>query len=71
MYSGGLFGDTDSPVFMDSVQCQGSEERLIDCNLDGGMEVGQRDDTCGQDLGVKCPGIIYECMYIVCAYILP
>ena len=41
------------PIFLDNVNCSGSEERLIDCNYD--YLAGRCTHT--QDVGVQCqPG---------------
>ena len=62
--SDGQFGEVAAPIFLDDVVCGGEEERLIDCPLSG--HLGLRDEQCGADLGVVCPGSYYLCirMYI-------
>ena len=60
--SDGSFGEVSSPVFIDRLDCLGTEERIInygvqdDMNTCPSSRVGFVVDNCGLDLGVRCPG---------------
>lgn len=62
--SDGQFGDLEAPVFLDNLDCMGSESRLLDCDISAG-HLGLIDDTCGLDLGVICPGMYILSLFLV------
>ena len=62
--SDGRFGDTNAPVFLDNVVCEGSEARLLDCRISEG-HLGLIDDTCGLDLDIICPGMCGTIKHII------
>ena len=47
----GLFGIGVGPVFLDELQCTGTEERLLDCPSDG---LGRHDCSHFEDVAVIC-----------------
>ncbi len=49
-----LFGGGSGGIFLDYVQCNGTEQRLIDCTHNG-LGVHNCDHT--GDAGLRCPGI--------------
>ena len=51
----GQFGESTAPVFLDNVGCVENENTLLDCPISD--QLGLRDDNCGLDLGVRCPGM--------------
>ena len=48
---GGSFGEGTGRIWLDSVQCTGSERRLINCDTDSS---GVKMCTHDQDVGVRC-----------------
>ncbi|XP_071796352.1 scavenger receptor cysteine-rich type 1 protein M130-like [Asterias amurensis] len=59
------FGPGNGPIFMDDVQCDGSESSLLDCQL--GQHLGSHDCWHSKDTGVVCTdedgnGHYVECM---------
>ena len=51
--SGGHFGFVEGPIFLDNVNCTGTEQSILEClSQDAGIH------NCGhrQDVGVLCPG---------------
>ena len=54
------------PIFLDQLNCVGSEESLVDCPL---LErsVGLHHCNHSMDVGLRCSGM-YVCMY-VCMYV--
>ena len=47
------FGEGTGPIFLDTVECAGCEENLLDCPI-----LADENSTCqhDQDAGVICPG---------------
>ena len=55
-FTGNTFGDGSGPVWYDSVECDGTEERFMDCIKIGpflGSRIKQRCGS-GHDAGVSC-----------------
>ena len=57
----GTFGEISAPVFLDGVGCEGTEEKLVDCDsyprlgfING--RCACNEENCVEDLGVRCPG---------------
>ena len=47
-------------IWLDDVECSGSEAKLVDCNA---RVIGEHDCTHIEDAGVSCPGRL--CVYIM------
>ena len=47
-----FFGQGSGPIWMDNVNCSGSEQRLIDCPAFG--ELGSHNCGHSEDAGVRC-----------------
>ena len=47
------FGEGDGVIFIENVQCNGSESSIIDCPS---SEVGIHDCSHSEDAGVRCEG---------------
>lgn len=54
VFNGGQVPPGVGPIFLDNVQCNGTEERLVDCKHSG---LGVYKCTHLQDAGVSCTGI--------------
>ncbi len=48
------FSPGDGPIFLDSLECVGNEEKLIDCRRN--FELGRFECSHDFEAGVKCPG---------------
>ncbi len=56
------FGEGIGRIWLDSVQCVGSETDLTDCRANS---IGIHSCTHAQDAGVRCPpGIICQCVVV-------
>ena len=56
-FSGSRYGWGSGPVYMDSVQCSGSEESLLNCNRVGRPYFGEVNSFCkthAADASVYC-----------------
>jgi CD163 antigen len=49
--SAGPFGDTDAPIYLDTVQCLGHESSLLDCPNQG---IGVHDCSHIEDVALAC-----------------
>ena len=56
MLSIAVFGQGESPVFLDQVDCIGTEERLLDCSH-GGIGHHFRAAECELDIIISCKGV--------------
>ena len=54
LFAGAYFGQGSGPIFLDDVNCDGSEKTLISCST--GSPIGQHNCNHGEDAGVRCPG---------------
>lgn len=70
----GKYGPGEGLIFLDEVDCDGSESSLLECRA---HELGVHNCYHGEDAGVICPCVCslpmyvhYKCKY-VCAYITP
>ena len=53
-YSNAYFGEGEGPIHLDSVECSGLENRLIECE----MNYSDNSTSYSHEVGVKCqPGI--------------
>ena len=52
--SGSLFGFVNAPLFIENLDCQGSEQHLLDCN-----DINLRRMSCSHDndVSVRCTGM--------------
>ena len=50
----GRYDPGTGPIYLDEVQCAGSEAMLVNCSLQG---VGEHNCDHIEDAGVKCEGI--------------
>ena len=53
-YGEGYFGEGQGDIYIENVQCNGSESTLEDCPA---SEVGVHDCTHSEDAGVRCQGM--------------
>ena len=60
MYPAARFGMGSGPIFLDQLQCSGSEQSLLDCPTI--TELGLHRCDHSMDAGVKCQGL-YVCMH--------
>lgn len=53
VFKGGLYGEVETPVWMRTLQCDGSESALLDCGSSGSAR-----NTCspGRAVGLTCSG---------------
>ena len=68
--SGGSFGEGTGRIWLDNVECTGSERTLIDCTASSS---GVNSCTHAQDAGVRCqPGMINDhsisLLILVCTF---
>ena len=60
--SDGSFGEVSAPIFIDQLFCVGDEDAIVNyggrdrVNACRSSLLGFVSDSCGQDLGVRCPG---------------
>ena len=54
-----FFGQGTGPINLDDLECNGSEERLIDCTFDPTHNCGH-----GEDAGVECVGMSAPLWYV-------
>lgn len=59
-FSGAFFGEGNGPVWLDDVQCDGSEASLLDCSNSG---IGQSNCDHAKDAGVRCSGKLRNILY--------
>ena len=52
-YGRAYFGEGDGDIFIENVQCNGSESSIIDCPT---SEFGVHDCSHSEDAGVRCEG---------------
>ena len=52
-YSGARYGQGRGPIFLDDVECEGSEDSLLSCFHNG---IGNHNCYHGKDAGVNCLG---------------
>ena len=52
----GEFGEGVDVIWLDDVECEGDEERLVDCR-----HAGWREHNClpSENIAVRCAGILY------------
>ena len=50
-YSSAHFGQGTGPIFLDNMECLGTELRLLDCSYDSITT----EDIHAEDVGVRCP----------------
>ena len=55
MYPATRFGSGSGPIFLDQLQCSGSEQSLLDCPTF--TDVGLHSCDHSMDAGVKCQGL--------------
>ena len=53
-----LVNDGSGQIWLDNVQCAGSESRLIDCPAN---ELGENNCRHSEDAGVRCAGAVFTC----------
>ena len=53
-YGQAYFGDGQGEIYIENVQCNGSESTLEDCPA---SEVGVHDCTHSEDAGIRCQGM--------------
>ena len=51
---GGYFGRGSGDIFLDNLQCSGTEPSLLDCDAN---PIGQHNCDHSDDAGVRCEGI--------------
>ena len=52
-YSASLFGDGEGPIWLDNVDCSGSEDSILDCHHNG---FGVHNCRHTEDIGIICGG---------------
>ena len=61
--SGATFGQGTGRIWLDNVQCTGSERILMNCTASNN---GVNNCTHTQDAGVRCPsGILMNCLCVI------
>ena len=55
------YSDGSGPIFLDQLDCSGSEESLLDCPSGRPVGLHQCDHT--MDVGIRCQGMY--CLYVL------
>ena len=65
-FSNAKFGSGIGSIYLDDVQCSGSETSLLSCTYDSNTA----DCSHSSDAGVRCQGIYLLCCIMYCSLIL-
>ena len=56
-FRGAIFGEGSGPIFLENLECSGTESSLLGCGL--GSPVGIHSCDHSQDSGVMCTGKLF------------
>ena len=62
------FDKGSGPIFLDQLQCSGSDQSLFDCDL--GQTIGLHSCNHSMDVGIRCSGTKPSCSGVYCTNLL-